>query len=236
MHGDPLWMKIFLAIHIAAGAGSFVLAPIALITAKGGKQHRRWGMVYLWCMGVVAATALPMALYRPVLFLALVAIFSFYAAFSGYRVLKLKDLARGGSARPIDWIAAGITFFSSLALALLGAFKPHAVQNMGIPSIVFGIIGMRLALVEVRKFLNKPTDKMFWWYTHLGNFIGSYVAAWTAFSAVTLSRVLHNATIFIWLWPTAIGVPAILITVAYYRRKFNKRNPPPPAIEESAVA
>ena len=45
-----------------------------------------------------AATALPMALYRPVLFLALVAVFSFYAAFSGYRVLKLKELARGGSA------------------------------------------------------------------------------------------------------------------------------------------
>ena len=68
---------MFLAIHIAAGMGSFLIAPIALVTAKGGKQHKRWGMVYLWCMGIVAATALPMALFAPVLFLALVAIFSF---------------------------------------------------------------------------------------------------------------------------------------------------------------
>ena len=101
-----LWMKVFLGVHIAAGASSFLLAPVALATAKGGKQHRRWGMVYLWSMGVVAATALPMALYRPVLFLALVAVFSFYLAFSGYRVTRLKELARGGSATPVDWIAA----------------------------------------------------------------------------------------------------------------------------------
>src|SRR5580658_5102712 len=99
---DPIWMKAFLGIHVTAGFGSFLLAPVALATAKGGKAHKRWGMVYLWSMGVVAATALVMALYRPVLFLALVAVFSYYAAFSGYRVLKLKDLARGGSAKPID--------------------------------------------------------------------------------------------------------------------------------------
>jgi uncharacterized membrane protein len=128
---DPIWMRSLLILHVGAGFSSFLLAPVALATAKGGRQHKRWGMVYLWSMGVVAATALPMALYRPVLFLALVAVFSFYAAFSGYRVLKLKQLARGGSAKPVDWIAAGITFCSSAALAYLGAFDSHAVQNMG---------------------------------------------------------------------------------------------------------
>lgn len=95
MHAaDPLWMKVFLGVHVTAGFSSFLLAPVALATAKGGKQHRRWGMVYLWSMGVVAATALPMALYRPVLFLALVAVFSFYLAFAGYRVTRLKELTR----------------------------------------------------------------------------------------------------------------------------------------------
>ncbi len=81
MSGDPVWMKSLLVVHIAAGFGSFLIAPVALATTKGGKAHKRWGMVYLWCMGGVAVTALPMALYRPVLFLALVAIFSFYLAF-----------------------------------------------------------------------------------------------------------------------------------------------------------
>lgn len=222
MTHDPLWMRLFLGVHITAGTSSFLLAPVVLATAKGGKAHRLWGMVYLWSMGVVAATALPMALYRPVLFLALVAVFSFYAAFSGYRVTKLKDLARGGNATLLDWAAALITFTSSATLTLFGAFKPHAVQNMGIVSIVFGLIGMRLASTEIRKFVKKPVDKMFWWYTHLGNMIGRYIAAWTAFSAVTLSDYLGPSWI-VWLWPTALGVPAIILTTGYYKRKFAPR-------------
>ncbi len=179
-------------------------------------------MVYLWAMGTVAATALPMALYRPVLFLALVAVFSFYAAFSGYRATKLKALARGGAAQPIDWTAGIVTFCSSAALAWLGAFKPAAVQHMGVVAIVFGLLGMRLAARELWKFVKKPKEKMFWWYTHLGNMIGSYIAAWTAFSVVTLPRIFGSG-VYLWLWPTFIGVPAIILTTAYYKRKFAPR-------------
>ena len=222
MTHDPLWMRAFLSIHIAAGATSFLLAPVALATAKGGKAHRRWGMVYLWAMGVVACTALPMALYRPVLFLALVAIFSFYAAWSGYRATKLKDLVRGGSAQPIDWAAGVFTFCSSAALAGLAVFKPAAVQHMGIVAILFGILGMRLAVGELWKFVHKPKEKMFWWYTHLGNMIASYIAAWTAFSVTTLPQIFGRS-IFLWLWPTMVGVPAIILTTGYYKRRFTPR-------------
>jgi hypothetical protein len=224
MHaGDPLWMKVFLGVHITAGASSFLLAPVALATAKGGKQHKRWGMVYLWSMGVVASTALPMALYRPVLFLALVAVFSFYLAFAGFRVTRLKELARGGNATPIDWIAAVICLTASACLAGFGAFHPAWVQGMGIVSIVFGFIGMQAAVAEMWKFVRKPTEKMFWWYTHLGNMIGSYIAAWTAFSVTTLSNIFHHAGMILWLWPTIVGVPAIALTTAYYKRKFAPR-------------
>ena len=229
MHSDPIWMKTLLVIHIAAGFGSFLLAPVALATAKGGKAHKRWGMMYLWSMGVVAATALVMSLYRPVLFLALVAIFSYYLAFSGYRVLKLKDLPRGGSARPIDWAAGIFTFFSSAALAVLALVRPALVQNMGYVAVIFGIVGMRAAVGELWKFVRKPKDKMFWWYTHLGNFIGSYVAAWTAFSVVTLPSLLGNH-LWLWIWPTAVGVPAIALTTIYYKRKFAPRVRPAPSI------
>jgi hypothetical protein len=223
MHAaDPLWMKVFLGVHVTAGFSSFLLAPVALATAKGGKQHKRWGMVYLWSMGVVAATALPMALYRPVLFLALVAVFSFYACFSAWRVLALKDLPRGGHAKPIDWAAGVITFATSACLAGFAVFKPAVVQHMGIVAIVFGVIGMSLAFGQMKSFVWKPTEKMFWWYTHLGNMIGSYIAAWSAFSVTTLSLLLGN-TWYVWLWPTMVGVPAIVLTTAYYKRKFAPR-------------
>ena len=219
MAHDPLWMKMFLGVHIAAGASAFLLAPVALVTAKGGKQHRRWGKVYLWSMGIVAATALPMALYRPVLFLALVAVFSFYACFSAWRVLALKDLPKGGSAKLIDWVAGVITLVTSACLAGFGVFKPAIVQHMGIVAVVFGFIGMALAFGQLKSFIVKPKEKMFWWYTHLGNMIASYIAAWSAFSVTTLSRFLGHGWL-VWLWPTIVGVPAIVLTTAYYRRKF----------------
>lgn len=79
---------------------------------------------------------------------------------------------------------------------------------------------MRLAYVQMMSFVRKPTERMFWWYTHLGNFIGSYIAAWTAFSVVTLPRLLPHAGFALWLWPTVVGTPAIALTTAYYKRKF----------------
>ena len=187
-----MWFRLFLGVHIAAGAGAFLLAPVAMVTAKGGLAHRRWGMVYLWCMGTIAATALPMAIFRPVLFLALVAVFSFYLAFSSYRVLRLKDLARGGRAGAIDWIAAVVTFCSSAWLAWMGAFRPTSIQVIGVVGVIFGFIGMRAAVVQIWMFVRRPKEKMFWWFEHLQGFLGSYIAAWSAFSVVTLSRVLGD--------------------------------------------
>jgi hypothetical protein len=218
----PVWIRALLGLHIAAGFGSFLLAPVALVTAKGGKQHKRWGMVYLWCMGLVAATALPMSIWFPTLFLALVAVFSFYAAFAGYRVLRLKDLARGGSAEPIDWIAGVFTFCSSALLVWLSVFHPAKIQVIGVVGVVFGLIGMRLSSSQMISFVRKQKEKMFWWYTHLGMFIGSYIAAWSAFSAVTLTRVLGNEW-YVWLWPSIVGVPAIVLTTAYYKRRFTPK-------------
>ena len=43
-------------IHVLAGTLALVVAPVALVTAKGGLTHRRWGKVYFWAMAVVAAT------------------------------------------------------------------------------------------------------------------------------------------------------------------------------------
>jgi uncharacterized membrane protein len=226
---NPLWVKIFLSIHIAAGTSSFLLAPVALATAKGGKQHKRCGKVYLWSMGVVAATALPMAFFFPVRFLALVAVFSFYFAFSGYRVLRLKELARGGSAESIDWIAGLVTFCSSALLAWLSWFRPASIEVIPLVGVAFGFIGMMGAAKQMRSFVWKPKAKMFWWYTHLGNFIASYIAAWSAFSVVTLGPMLGNHW-YVWLWPTMIGVPAIAVTTAYYQRKFA------PKVKRSAIA
>jgi uncharacterized membrane protein len=224
MHGhDPLWMHLILALHIAAGSGAFVLAPVALLTAKGGKAHRRWGKVYFWSMLGVAASALIMAAYRPLLFLGLVAIFSFYSAFVAFRVLGRKAAYKGEqTTKPLDWIAAALCFAASALLAGFGLIRPHWVQGLGIPAIVFGAIGMWIAVKAMWGFTHPPEEKMFWWYAHLQGMIGSYIAAWTAFLVVTVGPRLHSPW-WLWVLPTAIGVPAITATTAYYKMKFAPR-------------
>src|ERR1700684_1400502 len=121
---DPVWIRSLLGVHIAAGSTAFVMAPLALLTAKGGKAHRRWGKVYFWAMAVVASTAIVLALYRPVLFLALVAVFSFYVAFAAYEILCHQKLPQEEKVTWPDRGAAIFTFASSLILALLGILKP----------------------------------------------------------------------------------------------------------------
>jgi len=173
-------------------------------------------------MAVVTSTALVLSIWRPILFLALIAVFSFYAAFRGYRALGQKDRFRGAKVKPLDWIAAALTALASLALLLLGAFRPAFVSNLGIPAMFFGLLGLWIVAGEVRGYLQQPTEKMFWWYKHLQGMIGSYIAAWTAFSVVTIGPLLHHAW-WIWIAPACIGVPAIFATTAYYKKKFTPR-------------
>jgi uncharacterized membrane protein len=222
LHHDPIWFKWLLGLHIVAGFTAFLFAPLALVVKKGGPAHRRWGKIYFWAMAVVAASALVLSGYRPILFLALVAVFSFYAAFYGYRVLGQKNLAQGGKASWVDWSAAGVTLSTSLLLALLGMFRPELVQGKGAVSIVFGLLGISMAVTRMLRFLRTPKFRMFWWNDHLQGMLGSYIAAWTAFSSVTLSQ-FFGSTWYVWLWPTILGTPAIVITSAYYQRKFTQR-------------
>ncbi len=216
---DPMWIRGLLGVHVAAGAVSFVMAPIALATAKGGRAHRRWGKVYFWAMAVVASTALVLSLYRPILFLALVAVFSFYCSFSAYRVLGQKGAVRGEAVVTAgDWTVAAVTFVASLALAACGLLRPALVGGLGIPAIVFGLLGMRLGGGDMWRFAHAPKEKMFWWYEHLQGMMASYIAAWTAFLVVTVGRFVHAW--WLWIVPTAIGAPAIALTTAYYKKKF----------------
>lgn len=226
---DPLWMHVLLGVHIVSGGGAFVLAPLALVTAKGGRAHRRWGAIYFWCMAGVASTALIMAIWRPILFLALIAIFSFYTAFGAYRVLVQKAAWKGQSVvGALDWAAAILCFGACVALVLFGVCWPELIQNLRIPAVVFGLVGIRISARAMWRFTHPPIEKMFWWYIHLQGMIGSYIAAWTAFSLVTLGPLLHGAW-WLWLVPISVGLPAILVTTAYYRQKF--RSSPEPELQ-----
>jgi len=214
-------IRTLLAVHIAAGLLALVVAPVAMVTVKGGPAHRRWGAVYYWAMALVALTAIGLALWRPNYFLALVAVFSFYFAFRGRRVLGHKRPERDEGPTGLDWIAAAGTALASAALVVLGLVQPSpAWVQLGRVAVVFGVLGLVLAGLDLTRFLRPPADRNAWWFSHMSGMLGSYVAAVTAFSVVNFTFLPTTAR---WLWPTVIGTPLIALWVTYYKRRFAAR-------------
>jgi hypothetical protein len=210
--------KTLLIIHIISGSIGFIVAPIALIVKKGGENHRRWGKVFFWSMTSVALTAVIMAPMHNNLFLTLVAVFSFYLAFSGYRALYRKDFYKTGKTAGIDWFFAILNTAFSFSLIIFGFIRlPDA---FGMISIVFGFIGSTLGVRNIISFIRPPADKQKWFFSHMIGMVASYIAALSAFSAVNFNFDWLPTWIQ-WLWPTIIGSPLLSIWVRSYRKKFN---------------
>lgn len=111
-------IKILLFIHVLAGFTSLIAGPVAAATTKGGKSHRKWGMIYFWGMLVVFITAIIVSTYKFIPFLFMIAFFSFYQVFTGYRILFLKQLYKDQKAKWFDWLAAGITAATNLGFII----------------------------------------------------------------------------------------------------------------------
>jgi uncharacterized membrane protein len=212
------WFPYVRVLHIVCGMIAIFMAPAAMVTVKGSVAHRRWGRIYFWMMAIVAITAMYMAIYRPILFLGLVAVFSFYFAFGGYR----KVLRKNAGPTAIDWIAAILTLVGSIGLIALG-FHPLPGQFMPAPAVsfVFGSFGIVIAASDIVRFLKPPAFKNAWLYSHMGGMLGSYIATVSAFSAVNF-KFLPIA--IRWLWPSLVGVPGIFLWVAYLRKQHAQGN------------
>jgi hypothetical protein len=199
-------------LHIAAGFVGFFVAPAALATRKGGPAHRRWGQVFFWAMLVAGSTAVLMAAVKGLTFLLLTGIFSLYLAGFGYRSLYLKTLSRGGKAPLADWIGA------ALGLAVFLTTLVYGVVVVNIPAAVFGGIGVMTTVRQLRGFWRAGTWlREQWLLNHISGFIGSYIAAVSAFSATSLHFIPFP---YNFLWPTVLGAPLIAWWHARVRRQF----------------
>src|SRR5262249_41952186 len=155
-----------------AGFLAFVVAPAALVAAKGGVAHRRWGKLYFWSMAIVALTAIVLALWRPVEWLALGAVFSFYSAFSGYRAPYPKRPYQGDAASTWDWVAAIVTLAASAALFALGIVQPTATwTRISTIAVVLGPLGIAIAAADVIRFTRPSRHRQAWWFAHMGGML-----------------------------------------------------------------
>ncbi len=226
MNLDEQIIPWILRAHIAAGAISLIVAPLALAVSKGGTWHRRWGRIYFYGMLVVCATAIFIGVARPQDFwLALIAVFSFHLVASGYRSLYLKKLHQGLKPATLDLWLHGLAGVFNAGLLIWGL--SHLFMGVrdvkAILYTVFGGIGMTMVVMHLTKFYKRKHDKREWFFGHVGGMLGGYIATVSAFSAVNFGGWFPWMPIWlVWLWPTLVGVPLIFLVTTAYRRQFAK--------------
>ena len=206
INGDYLAIeKPLLYLHILAGFISLGIAYVLLFIKKGNKRHKKLGLIYVYGMSTIFVTAIPLSLlgeFNPFLFV--VAIFSFYLAFSGYR----QGRDRNGAREQIDkvlgvFITATSILFYSMAVSL------YLIEDsMWITSVVFGSIALGMGINDFRrmKIVERPDfyDRT---NLHLNLMLAGTIATTTAF-IVTLNP--FSIDWLNWVAPTIVGTPIII--------------------------
>jgi hypothetical protein len=211
-------ISAFLIIHIIGGATSLLSGLFAMLTQKGGMPHRLAGKIYFGGMTAVFIGAVVVAVAHRNDFLLMVGFFSYYMTVRGYRILSLKKLDRGQKFAPLDWIIISVSAIFIFTLITWGVWAWMQGSGMGIVGLVFGLIGLTFLVNDIKSYVNPPTEKMHWWYTHISSMGGSYIAATTAFIVVNIQ--LPHYQWVLWIIPSIIGGTLIGKTIRKYKKQF----------------
>ena len=212
-------------IHVVAGTSALLAGLIPMFSPKGNRLHNRTGRLYVWCMIIVAGTALLMCGLQPFkmlrLFLTGIAVLSFYLCVTGWRATKQK---KSGPALT-DKLLTYITLVVSVAMMGFGAclMALNGATFFPILFTFFGGLTFSFARQDYRQF-NRPTEKMHWFFQHFTRMGGSYIATFTAFLVNNMIRIVPaDAPEWIglagWIAPSLIGGMLIGRTVAYYKQR-----------------
>ncbi len=205
---------VLLFIHIGAGSVALLTAAGALATAKGGVNHVRAGRVYALAMTAVFLTALPLALLGADIFLLLIAVFSFYLVFAGWRFAR----NRRGRPHPVDWTALLLMALTGLGMGVYAVILARDGDAQWVTLVIFGGIALALSLTDALFYRALPAARTRRISRHLTNMLAGTIATVTA---VLVVNVDTNPPWLAWILPTIAITPLIVwwnVRVAGQRR------------------
>ena len=228
---NPSMLKTLLAIHVAGGSVALASMLLPLFTRKGGSIHRKAGWVFVAGMTAVSLTAFILAGARALtdptpqgrqggVFLFYIALLTGAGVSAGIRVLRTK---RRTAAHRHWWdigVAMALTA-GSLATLAYGLAMRHTLFT------AFSFIGIVNGVSQLKYWLRPPTHPMHWWFEHMGAMFGACIAATTAFLVINAGRLgLDTFSLAVWLSPTVVGVPTLVLWTRHYREKFGVARQP----------
>ena len=201
-------MNVLLTIHISAGIIALFCAALALSSEKGKKIHVLSGRTYFGGMVAIFLTAIPMSIINNNIFLFLIAVFSFYLAFSGLRFAR----NRKGIATTLDWIAASLMMLSGFGMWILAAIYFTNDNSRYIVLLVFGFLAVFLGYADYISHRDKTATGKERIGKHLTNMMGGTIAVITA--VLVVNPPFKPEWIW-WVLPTVLITPVIL----YWKKK-----------------
>jgi uncharacterized membrane protein len=209
--------SILLFIHITCGSIALLSGPVAMLRQDGKSLHRISGKIFFYTMTIVFLTAVYLSITDQLIFLLLIAVFSYYNIVSAYRALYLKRLGHGQKPALMDWMILCITLVFHSGLLAWGVERLMSSQSFGIVALVFAMIGLLTNLREYRTFTKGYREKNGWLYSHITGMIGGYIASLTAFLVNTVS---FQPAFILWIAPTLVFTPFIIYTISKFRKKI----------------
>ena len=161
-------MQVREQVSVAAGSAGLIAGAVALFTRKGGKPHRRGGLVFVVAMLAMSASAIPLAGWEQKPTSVMGGAFTFYLVVTSLLTIR----------RPrerFDWlgIGAGLVGFSiafaffALGFEGLGGSTGTIDGLRPEPMFVFGSVALLAALGDVRVILAPAVSRSYRIARHL---------------------------------------------------------------------
>ena len=212
-HTPLHWLN--LVVHIVFGTAALGLGLVAICSPKGGRVHRRAGMLFLYAYLVVIATALiGLLVFDFRSFLLVVTILSFYDVFAGYRALQL----RGARPELVDRLAAVVGLLAPPVF--IAAMR--LLQQPWSPVLTWSILGGLVAISAydlLRIVLPMAWLRRVWVQEHLFKMMGAYIAITSAFAGTVFQRWMPWSAIVPSVLGLSVSVGFILAGPRAWRQK-----------------
>ncbi|MGO2127966.1 MAG: hypothetical protein ACTH4U_04440 [Pseudoalteromonas prydzensis] len=231
--------KIILAAHIAIGICALTLFWFPAFSKKGSPRHKKFGNWYSISMYGVVISGILMAslsilipeLVKPAAFTADVdnskvresiirfavlllhlSILTLVAVRYGKLVLTAK-VDRQRLKSPFQLLITGALLMSGIVIFWRGMIDQHILM------LIFGPLGIFISLTNLHFTFKRQIKPRDWLVEHLGGYIGSGIAAFTAFLSFGGRHIFASSgylQLAFWIAPGVIGV----LFIFFLSRKY----------------
>ena len=237
-----LFETVLVYLHVTFGFAGLAAFWIPVLTRKGGRTHRRFGRIYVYCAYVVLASAAASVTYRLIgffaegnaiadnptgvsflVFLGYLSIVTFITVRHGDAVLNSKQDPQSMNTA-VNKALAGVAIAASSGLILF-----TLVVNPPTRIVLFALspIGVLLGTGILKYVTGTNHSPRAWLYEHLGSMLGGGIAFHTAFAVFGSARLFDLGlsgwmAVIPWALPAAIGIPASALWTRHYQKKFGE--------------